>query len=242
MGFTRSIKDLKIIQKLSDYPNMEDGLSAEELKKKFDEGVEEVQKDLNRLQEELEDETSSGNIGALPLSEGDNSEANVQSKLGYLLELMQSMSQGAVADGSITKAKMNTEYANSLAEKNGVLQENLNAEKINGKTLEEITTQYYPYVVGSYTGNGDPEYNTNQTITLDFTPSAILVMRASGSIYASFNTIALAVKNSSYFYRGSTPMLEIVEKGFKVYNQRAGSNIYSELNREDTIYNYIALR
>lgn len=142
MGFTRSNADLKIIQKLSDYPNMEDGLSSEELKKKFDEGAEILQEDLNKLMVEMEDLYGASKIGVKQLSDGDTSDNNVQGKLLYLLEQIQNTNLGQIADGSITKEKMNIDYANSLAEKNGEMQTNLNAEMVGGKKEEEI---------GSYT-------------------------------------------------------------------------------------------
>lgn len=47
MAFTQFTKDMEIIGKLSDTPNVDDGLTAAQLKAKFDEGGEAIKEYLN---------------------------------------------------------------------------------------------------------------------------------------------------------------------------------------------------
>ena len=47
MAFTQFAKDMEIIGKLSDTPNVDDGLTAAQLKEKFDEGGKAIKEYLN---------------------------------------------------------------------------------------------------------------------------------------------------------------------------------------------------
>lgn len=169
MGFTKSIADVKVHQSMADYPRVEDGMSAEELKKKFDAPAEQLQSDLNKLVDELEDTAGAMNIGAMALTGDDTSANNVQAKLLYILEQIQNTVLSQIPDGTITKAKINTEYANKLAEKDGTLQENLNAQLINGNTDLEMYRSMIK--IGNYTGNS----SESQTIDVGFKPTAVVV-------------------------------------------------------------------
>jgi hypothetical protein len=155
MGFTRSTTDISVHQKLGDYPNQENGMTPEDLKKRYDLPAEILQKDLNKLEEELESVIGASNVGALTLDVADDSNNNVQAKLEYIYGQLQNVALGQIPDGSITEAKLETNYANTLPKKNGELQENLNAEKIGGKTYadvqEEIANQKALYVEDSFT-------------------------------------------------------------------------------------------
>ena len=63
MAFTKSTDDLNIIQKLDDEPNDASGLTAEQLKAKFDEAGNKLQEFVNKHVEELHAETASESIG-----------------------------------------------------------------------------------------------------------------------------------------------------------------------------------
>lgn len=142
MSFTRSTTDLKVHQSLSDYPNVEDGLSAEELKKKFDAPAEQLQKDLNLLMAELEKEAegfeASKNITAGKLYEKDTSPNTIQAKLLLLKQMIDEAILGNVPDDSITEQKLKKEYRDTLAVKNSILQEQLNSEFLDGVKLANI--------------------------------------------------------------------------------------------------------
>ena len=138
MGFTRSTTDISVHQKLGDYPNQENGMTPEDLKKRYDLPAEILQKDLNKLEEELESVIGASNVGALTLDVADDSNNNVQAKLEYIYGQLQNVALGQIPDGSITEAKIEGNFFNQLAKKDGELQVGLNTEKINGKTYEDI--------------------------------------------------------------------------------------------------------
>lgn len=138
MGFTRSTTDISVHQKLGDYPNQDNGLTPEELKKRYDYPVETLQKDLNKLEEELESVVGAANIGALSLDDADDSLNNVQEKLKYIYGQLQNVSLGQIPDGSITQNKLETEFSNQIAKKNNGMQEGLDSEKVGGKTYDNI--------------------------------------------------------------------------------------------------------
>lgn len=105
MAFTNLTDDLAIIQKLDDEPNDVGGLSAAELKAKFDEGGLTIQDFINNtLLSEVAASSAASNVGAS--MEAFPSVATVQDALDALLAAMQDITQGAVADGSITTAKL----------------------------------------------------------------------------------------------------------------------------------------
>lgn len=127
MSFTKSTTDISVHQKLGDYPNQDNGMTADELKKKFDYPAETLQKDLNKIVEELENENATQNIGASKLDENDETENNVQAKLNKIYQATKDVTLGQIPDGTITEKKLANDYANSLAKK-----ENLGLMYLNG--------------------------------------------------------------------------------------------------------------
>ena len=163
MGFTKSTDDLKIHQKLSDEPNIDDGLSAEELKLKFDKPVTDLQKSFNKLIDELENAQASKYIGAEPLDEYDDTENNIQAKLLKIRAEIQNTTLGKIPDGTIAEEKMNVEYNNLLAKRNSELQTNLNSEMVNGQTIEHINDLINKYNVPTVS----KMYDTYNYLSLD---------------------------------------------------------------------------
>lgn len=103
---TRLTDDLNIIALLDNEPNDVGGLSAEELKAKFDEGNLVIQKYINEvLIPELAGENGAANIGITTVPALTGAET-VQAALEAIEQQMAEMTQGAVADGSITTAKL----------------------------------------------------------------------------------------------------------------------------------------
>jgi hypothetical protein len=81
MAFTRSTDDLNIIAALNDEPNAVGGLTAAELKAKFDAASLALQKFINAHIDELAAPYAAANIGAVAL---DNSASNLQAQLEVL--------------------------------------------------------------------------------------------------------------------------------------------------------------
>lgn len=117
MGFTRSTTDISVHQKLDDYPNRDDGLTPEEIKKRYDYPAETLQKDLNNLEAELENENASNKIGAIKIDDSDESENNIFAKLKMLSGRIREAVLSQIPDGTITKNKLLPEYEVSLARK-----------------------------------------------------------------------------------------------------------------------------
>lgn len=141
MSFTRSTTNTTVHQNMPDYPSGE-GYTTSQLKTAFDAPATGLKADINRLATELEDTTSASNIGATAIVSGDDSAGNVQAKLNKLQEELEGITLGSIPDGSITQAKMNGTYEATLAKKDGTLQANLNAEKLNGKTETQLKTAF----------------------------------------------------------------------------------------------------
>ena len=98
--------DLAVISKLDDLPNDVGGLSAAQLKAKFDEAAGAIQTYINdTLLPYLESISAAGDIGITTVS-GIAAATNVQEALEALELNIEGVSQGAVADNSITNAKL----------------------------------------------------------------------------------------------------------------------------------------
>ncbi|MBR6654352.1 MAG: hypothetical protein IKL27_06445 [Oscillospiraceae bacterium] len=68
MAFTQFSKDMSIISKLSETPNVDDGLSAGQLQDKFDEGGKAIKEYINgSLLPELEGVSLTGYLAAGPM-------------------------------------------------------------------------------------------------------------------------------------------------------------------------------
>ena len=133
MGFTRSTTTTNVHSTLGDYPSVDDGLTPEQLKARFDAPATGLKGDINNLETELEATTAAANIGAAPITTGDTSQANMQAKLSKIYQDIQNIEMGYVADGSVGPEKLTDNFLASIAVKDGTLQTNLNADKLGSK-------------------------------------------------------------------------------------------------------------
>lgn len=104
MAFSRFTQDMNIISKLDNEPNDVGGLSASALKARFDAAGIAMKAALNKLVSELGAAAAAGNIGFTPTA-GVN-RTNVQDAIASVQAQLAGVSQGAVADGSITAEKL----------------------------------------------------------------------------------------------------------------------------------------
>lgn len=239
MSFTKSTTDISVHQKLGDYPNVDDGLSAEELKKRFDLPAETLQKDINTLINELESILSASNLGANVLDENDTSEGNVQAKLKKIYGELQNVALGQIPNGTITEEKIEETFNNLLAKKNGEVQENLNAEMISGRSITDITNSLN-VIAGNYTGDSTKQ----RTIDLGFKPIAVFVMQRnildeSANQYTARH-MGFATRNVPYSHSEST-ILSITETGFELSVNSYGATGFL-LNISGRVYNYVAFK
>ena len=103
---TKLLSDLYIISLLDDEPNDVGGMSSAELKAKFDEAANTIKTYINEsLIPELAGVNGAGSVG-IDTVPGLTGVSSVQAALAKIEEQMAEMTQGAVADGSITAAKL----------------------------------------------------------------------------------------------------------------------------------------
>ena len=106
MSLPQLTTDLNIIQALDDEPNDVGGLSSAQLKAKFDEAVGYIKTYINTtLLPYFEGISGAGDIGITTVS-GIQAATNVQEALEALELNIEGITQGAVADNSITNAKL----------------------------------------------------------------------------------------------------------------------------------------
>lgn len=104
MAFERMTDDMNIISRLGDEPNDDNGLSASALKKKFDRAGMLAKEAINKLIAALGASSAAGNIGFRPTT-GVN-KTNVQAAIENVQSQIAGVTQGAVANGSITSEKL----------------------------------------------------------------------------------------------------------------------------------------
>lgn len=109
MSIPKLTKDLAVIQKLSDLPNSADGLTAAELKAKFDEAALEIQKWINNS---LIPTLTAANI-PFAASEQLNAD-NIQAAVQLVFEQIADASSGTIANGSVTKEKLASALLNRV--------------------------------------------------------------------------------------------------------------------------------
>lgn len=107
MAFTKVTKDMSIIGALADKPNDVGGLTAAQLKAKFDEAGEALKLYLNNtLTAELEAAGGAGNIGIQAIA--GIAATTVQGALEALRQAIEDATAGVLLDGSVTTAKLGT--------------------------------------------------------------------------------------------------------------------------------------
>ena len=101
MSIEKMSQDLAVIQKLSDLPNSADGLTAEQLKAKFDESGLEIQKWINDV---LLPGLKAENLGFAGNSEVEAE--NVQAAIELVHRQIRDASAGSIANGTVSKEKL----------------------------------------------------------------------------------------------------------------------------------------
>lgn len=143
MGFTRFEDNVSVHQGLSDEPNIDDGLTAEELKKKFDEPAEKLKKVFNDLTNELENNTSAKKLGAQKLNNADNSDENIQAKLESLQSQITTINNTNIAtskieDGAIITSKIaNANVTTDKIADSSVTTNKINNGSVTGEKIDE---------------------------------------------------------------------------------------------------------
>ena len=157
MGFSRNISSLNIIQGLSDLPNQDDNLTSDQLKAKFDEGVNILKNYVFSFLDELEDTAAAGKIGY----NGD------QPTVGEALAALEAAGSGTVPpDNTISTDKLqDTKLATAVATK-------LNALNVK---FGKITPTYTGESSTDEGASGNITVNKWQEFDIGVSPAAVIL-------------------------------------------------------------------
>lgn len=104
LAFEKMTDNMNIISSLGDEPNEDNGLSASKLKEKFDTAGLLAKEAINKLISALGESTAAGNIGFARSTQVPA--GNVQDAIDNVQAQLVGVSQGTVANGSITSEKL----------------------------------------------------------------------------------------------------------------------------------------
>ena len=164
MAFNRVIESLDIIQQLSDLPNEDDNLTADELKAKFDKGVNILKEYVFSFIDELEGNGAANKIGY----------DGAHTTIGEALKALEAAGVGTIPpDNTITTAKIQNEAVTELK-----LALDL-ANKINATKVKFGT------ITPTYTGDTTTDNGASGYVTVDkwqehdigFEPTAVLLFK-----------------------------------------------------------------
>ena len=177
MAFTKITKDMNIIAALADEPNDVGGLSAAQLKAKFDEGGLALKTFVNgTLIDELEAGTAAASIGA---KDGSNNDTTLQSVLNDLIGAV----VGQIPDGSITAAKLHSDAVETAKIKDGA---------VTDAKVDWTSSAIARVEIQSYVGTGTVGESNKTTITFQHLPKLVIVLPTDSShnvgsyIYGAF--------------------------------------------------------
>lgn len=147
MSLPKFNEDIQIISKLADEPNDVGGLSADELKAKFDEASGLIKTFINdTLLPYLEGVSGAGNIGIANIP-GLNDAATVQAALLELKTQLNNTSTGSIPDRSLSGEKLVTgavgtnELANASVTSDKIANDSVDDSKISAKKLSGASIQ-----------------------------------------------------------------------------------------------------
>lgn len=173
--FSRNISDLNIIQGLSDLPNQDDNLTSDQLKAKFDEGVNILKQYVFSFLDELEGPSAAGKIGY----------NGAHATIGEALSALEAAGVGTVPpDNTISTAKIQDE-AITEAKLASTVAEKLNAVNVKFGTITPT------YTGSSSTDEGASGYITEnkwQEFDIGVTSTAVILFRSGQLGDHSFST------------------------------------------------------
>ena len=246
MDFSANKQDTyeKRIASLPDQPNMQ----PDELKAYFDSSPEEIRQAHNGLCDALTEATSSTSAAAglgfqrtagVPADNVQDAIEDVQSQLTDAV-------LGNIPSGSVTNDKLAQDVrdhfttienaaaseASTRASADSSLQSQINTHT---SQISSLTTAKCEVVFGSYTGDKAAE----RTITLGFTPSAVISVDKCGTIGdGAYKWGGMVIRNHPHDGSGIT----LCDNGFKVYYSES-ERIYSNVSSSShSPFAYIAFK
>jgi hypothetical protein len=160
MAFTKLTKDMNIIAALDDEPNDVGGLSAAQLKAKFDEGGLALKTFINALIDAIAAGTAGGNIGVLDANED---ATDLQSALNDVYGSI----AGSIPDGSITTAKLHDEAVTNAKMASGAVKD---------ANIDWTDSAISRIEVQTYAGNGTYGTDHKNTVTFAHEPKLVMIL------------------------------------------------------------------
>ena len=238
----------KKITQLADQPNMQ----PQELKAYFDSSPEELRQAHNGLCDALCASDAAAGLG-FARSAGVPADT-VQAAVENVQQQVRDAVVGSIPSGSVDSDKLAQDVRDRFAAIESAAAAEASARASADSQMQSLLSTHTSQIaakcevyIGTYTGDGAAE----RTISLGFTPKAVLVMSSSGYSayrhnYTDFTYGGLATPSSpvQYIYRGAIyPVLEIVSGGFKVFSSTTGDgNGYVYTNEADFFQVYLAFR
>ena len=237
----------KKITQLADQPNMQ----PQELKAYFDSSPEELRQAHNGLCDALCASDAAAGLG-FARSAGVPADT-VQAAVENVQQQVRDAVVGSIPSGSVDSDKLAQDVRDRLTAIESAAAAEASARasadsqmqsQINTHTTQ-IASKCEVYV-GTYTGDGSEE----RTISLGFTPKAVLLMNQLGQTIYTYSSIrwfhgGLCLQGHPICYTENDlncPILSIVENGFQVHCQSIGQTYDRiETNTADTLFFYMAL-
>ncbi len=178
MAFNKITDNLNIIQALDDEPNDVGGLTAQQLKAKFDEAANTLKARINAIVDQLMAATAASDVG---FSTSENVPAdNVQDAIENVQAQLQAVTQGTVANGSITTAKLDDDAVTGAK----VADSTLRTADVNGSTAMTLAS-----VVGASEVDNEIKLHYIRSLGMVFFDGSILFkdITNAGTLVAEFS-------------------------------------------------------
>lgn len=187
MAFTKITKDMNIIAALDDEPNDVGGLTAAQLKAKFDEGGLALKTFINNWIDSIAAGTAAANIGALDANED---ATDLQTALDNLAGAV----IGTLPDGSVTTAKLHD---------GAVTNAKIADSAVSEAKIDWTTANILRYEKVTYTGTGTYGVDHKNTMTFTHVPKFVIFFKdrmtgADGTYLAFIDWALLVSRNSEY--------------------------------------------
>lgn len=255
MAFETMNDDMNIIAKLPDEPNDEGGMTAGALKATFDKAGMLAKTAINKLIAALGASTAAGNIGFAPTA--GVPKTNVQDAIENVQSQIAGVSQGAVANGSITSEKLEDGAVTAEKIADGAVTgtkiaelaisgKHIQADEIAGKHLKagSVTAEKIAEACVTTDKMGDKSVTTGKIADAAVTNSklsdgvlaiipTLLDFSGTVTITPDFGTTAVTLEKKSFFLIKAIGLV-LIDLKFKVpketYSWSAGISIPTQLS------------
>ena len=238
----------KKITQLADQPNMQ----PQELKAYFDSSPEELRQAHNGLCDALCASDAAAGLG-FARSAGVPADT-VQAAVENVQQQITDAVLGNIPSGSVDGDKLAQDVRDRFTAIESAAAAEASARASADSQMQSLLSTHTTQIaskcevyIGTYTGNDAAE----RTISLGFTPKAVLVMSTNGftSYYHnytnySYGGLATPAMPVQFIHEGATyPVVKIINNGFQVFeSSSADRDIYIWANSDGTTYIYLAFR